>query len=120
PPGWDSVEGLSPRPPTAGQPPLGDPGRIHRAPPVGATPLRRSSALLLLLAQAGDDGEVLEGAGVAGDGPAGGHVAEEPPHDLPAAGLRERVREADVGGARELPDRLLDVGPDALLDRVGG
>src|SRR5262245_19805598 len=68
-----------------------------------------SAGSLLVLAELGEDREVFERGGVAGGLAAGGDVLQEAAHDLAAAGLGERVREADRVGARELADLLGDV-----------
>src|SRR5262245_39432839 len=80
----------------------------------------RTSAidLLVLLAELREDRVVLERRRVAERLLPGGDVAEEPPHDLPAARLRQRVREADVVGTGERADLLRDVLLERLLERL--
>src|SRR5262249_59051832 len=65
--------------------------------------------LFLVLAQAGEDRVVLERGGVADRLLAGSDVAQQTAHDLAAAGLRERVGEANVVRTREGADLLRDV-----------
>ena len=50
----------------------------------------------------------------------GGDVAEQPPHDLAAAGLGQGVGEADLVGPGEGADLLGDVGAQLLPQRLAG
>src|SRR6476660_6494153 len=64
-----------------------------------------------------EDAEVFEGGRVALRlGVAPRDFLQEAAHDLSAARLRERVREADLIGARELSDLLVDVRGELVLE----
>src|SRR4051794_15771904 len=94
-------------------------GRRPRATRGHREPARPRSGLVLL-AELGDDAEVLERRGVAGALAAGGDVAEEPAHDLAAAGLRQGVGEADVVRAGQGADLLDHVGAELLAELLAG
>ena len=74
----------------------------------------------VFLPELGQDAQVFERRGVAGALAAGGDVAEEPPHDLAAAGLGQGVGEPDVVGAGQGADLLDDVGAQLLPQRLAG
>src|SRR5258706_3363061 len=95
-------------------------GRSGSFRPVSVFVKTSHSELLVLLAELGQDGVVLQGRRVAERLLAGGDVAEKPPHDLAAAGLREGIGEADVVGAGERADLLGDVLLQGLLERLAG
>ena len=74
-------------------------------------------------AASGEHRVVLEGGRVSERLLAGGDVAEQPPHDLPAAGLGQGLGEADLVGTRDGPDLpghvLLELGAQHLVGLVG-
>ena len=76
--------------------------------------------VLVLLAQLGQHGQVFERRGIAGALDARGDVAEQPPHDLAAAGLGQGVGEADLVGPGQGADLLGDVGAQLLAERSLG
>src|SRR4051794_6273976 len=88
---------------------------------------RERPSSLLVLPQSGEHAEVLERCRIAGGLAARGDVAQQPAHDLPRAGLRERLGEADLIGPGDGADLLhhvrsellahLLVRLDALLER---
>src|SRR4051812_25701225 len=70
---------------------------------------------LLLLAQPRQHRVVLQRRRVAGGLPPAGDVAQQPPHDLARARLRQALREADLVRPRQRPDLLDDVVAQLLL-----
>src|SRR5690554_5115460 len=83
----------------------------------GAATRRR---LLFGLAQPCEHAQVLERGGVADALLAARDVAQESAHDLAAAGLRQRVGEADVVGLGERADLLRDVLAQLVLEPLRG
>src|ERR1019366_1407737 len=67
------------------------------------------ASILFGRAKLREDAEVFEGRRVSLGLSACGNVLQEPPHDLPASRLRQRVGEAYGIGPRELSDLLVDV-----------
>ena len=64
------------------------------------------ASAFLRFAEAGDDGEVLEGGGIAFDFAVSGQLSKQAAHDLAAAGLGQSVGEADVVWAGQRADLL--------------
>src|ERR1700761_9212324 len=96
--------GASPR---GTSPPL----RVSSRKTLGRSNLAPSLASIVLArAQLRQDAEVFQGRRVSLGLSTSGDVLQQPPHDLPAARLRQSVGEADGIGPRELPDLLVDVG----------
>src|SRR5579863_8202211 len=69
-------------------------------------PIRAARCSIVVFAEFGEDRQIFEGGGVAEGLIARRDLAQQPPHDLAAAGLGQRVGETEVVGSRERADLL--------------
>src|SRR5258708_3620282 len=76
------------------------------------------ASIVVVRAKLREHAEVLEGGRVSLGVTPRSDVLQQPPHDLAAAGLRERVGEADRVGPGELADLLVDVRRERLFQLV--
>src|SRR5258707_411966 len=79
-------------------------------------PRRKLYLSIFALAELGEDAEVFERRGVAGDLAAAGDFLEQAAHDLSAARLGQRVGEADVIRLRDGSDHFTDMPAEDFLE----